>query len=52
MARTRAVAMAKRVAGKDEGNGKGVKRMAMVTNRAIASKRAMASNDNIKMTAT
>jgi hypothetical protein len=45
MVMKRAVMMAMKVAGKDEGDGNGAK-------RAIARKRAMASNNNNKMTAT
>ncbi len=50
MVTKRAVAMVTRVAGKDEGDGKGGKMVA--TKRAIASKRVMASNNNNKTTAT
>ncbi len=42
MATKRAVVMATRVAGKDEGNGKGSKSDGDGTKRAIARKRAMA----------
>ncbi len=48
----RAVAMATRVAGKDEDDGKSSKVMAMATKREIARKRAMAIKVENKMTAT
>jgi hypothetical protein len=47
----RAVAMATRVAGKDEDDGKSGKVMAMATKRAIARKRAMAIKVDNKTTA-
>jgi hypothetical protein len=52
MVTKRAVTMAIRVAGKDEGNNKGSKSHGNGAKRAIAKKRVMASNDNNKMMAT
>jgi hypothetical protein len=46
------VAMATRVAGKDEGDNKGCKSNGYGVKKAIARKRAMLSNDNNKTTAT
>jgi hypothetical protein len=47
-----AVAMATRVAGKDEGNEEGGKSNGDGAKRAIARKRAMVSNDDNEMTTT
>jgi hypothetical protein len=52
MATKRAVAKVIRVAGKDQGNGKGGKSEAMATKRVIARKRAMLSDNNNKTMAT
>jgi hypothetical protein len=52
MATKREVAMATRVVGKDVGNGKVGKSNGNGTKRVIARKRAMASNNDNKMTAT
>jgi hypothetical protein len=48
----RAVAMATRVAGEDENDGKGGKSKGDGAKRAIARKRVMVSNDDNKMTST
>jgi hypothetical protein len=51
-ARKSTVAMATRVTGKDEGNGKSNKSNGNIAKRAIARKRVMASNNNNKMMVT
>jgi hypothetical protein len=52
MATKRAMVMATRVVGEDVSNGKGDKSNGNGAKRAIARKRAMASNDNNKMMMT